>query len=124
MYGIFILILGKADHCKLQNVVRYVCWKKKNKRSLFVYFRQANMRVESVEEKMVALVEQCAILKEHIVALDTEFQNSPIRISPIQSPSETVLPLPAEGIKNKEKKLTKGFSTGMVTKHKVKKLQK
>ena len=83
------------------------------------------MRVESVEEKMVALVEQCAILKERIVALDTEFQNSPIRISPLQSPSETVPPPPVEGsINNKGKKLTKAFSTGMVTKHKVKKLQK
>ena len=83
------------------------------------------MRVESVEEKMVALVEQCAILKEHITELDTEFQNSPIRISPLQSPSESVLSPPAtEGINNKGKKLTKAFSTGMVTKHKVKKLQK
>lgn len=84
------------------------------------------MRVESVEEKMVALVEQCAILKEHIEALDTEFQNSPIRISPLQSPAETVLsPPPQEGtINSKGKKLTKAFSTGMVTKHKVKKLQK
>ena len=79
------------------------------------------MRVESVEEKMVALVEQCAILKEHIEALDTEFQNSPVRISPLQSPSETV---PPEGVNHKGKKLTKAFSTGMVTKHKVKKLQK
>lgn len=84
------------------------------------------MRVESVEEKMVALVEQCAILKEHIIALDTEFQNSPIRISPLQSPSETVASPPAaEAINHhKGKKLTKAFSTGMVTKHKVKKLQK
>lgn len=83
------------------------------------------MRVESVEEKMMALVEQCAVLKEHIVALDTEFQNSPIRTSPLQSPAETVLPPPVEGsIISKGKKLTKAFSTGMVTKHKVKKLQK
>lgn len=83
------------------------------------------MRVESVEEKMVALVGQCAVLQEHIQTLDTEFQNSPIRISPLQSPSsESVLSPPAEIPNNKGKKLTKAFSTGMVTKHKVKKLQK
>ena len=86
------------------------------------------MRVESVEEKMVALVEQCAILKEHIEALDTEFQNSPVRFSPPQSPAETIVTSPPaqEGTINnsKGKKLTKAFSTGMVTKHKVKKLQK
>ena len=83
------------------------------------------MRVESVEEKMIALVEQCAILKEHIVALDIEFQNSPVRVSPLQSPLEVIAePSPAKGINNKGKRLTKAFSTGMVTKHKVKKLQK
>lgn len=82
------------------------------------------MRVESVEEKMVALVEQCAILKERIVALDTEFQNSPIRFSPLMSPSETNHSPPTESSSNGSKKLTKAFSTGMVTKQKVKKLQK
>ena len=83
------------------------------------------MRVESVEAKMIALVEQCAILKERIVALDMEFQNSPVRVSPVQSPLEMVAESPpAKGINNKGKKLTKAFSSGMVTKHKVKKLQK
>jgi len=89
-----------------------------------VNFRHANMRVESVEEKMVALVDQCAILKENIIALNAEFQKSPAHFSPLQSPSEAVVSPPAECTNIKGKKLTKAFSTGMVTKHKVKKLQK
>lgn len=88
-------------------------------------FRHANMRVESVEEKMVALVEQCAILKENITALDAEFQKSPVNFSPLQSPAEAaVMSPPTEGISFRDRKLTKAASTGMVTKHKVKKLQK
>ncbi|XP_065882729.1 dentin sialophosphoprotein-like isoform X2 [Dysidea avara] len=96
----------KIDHYKLQNVVR-----------------QANMRVESVEEKMVALVEHCATLKNEIVSLDQEFQKSPLRVSPIQSPLQTSPPVEVASC-NGSRKLMKAFSTGMVAKQKVTKLQK
>jgi len=79
--------------------------------------------VESVEEKMVALVEQCATLKNEIVSLDQEFQKSPLRISPIQSPIQTTPPVEVTSC-NGGRKIAKAFSTGMVAKQKVTKLQK
>jgi len=85
--------------------------------------RQANMRVESVEEKMVALVDHCATLKNEIVSLDQEFQKSPLRISPTPSPLQTSPPVEMTSC-NGSHKLTKAFSTGMVAKQKVTKLQK